>query len=146
MNDTQNSKETPAKPKRSWFQFSLRTILLVALLVAVFLSGRNSNRWFEPALEGKWEMTLPRGFKSTTNITRDPDGFYVLGTGGVLSGVYELRDDRLVVVKPSDERMIDLVWARVGNQLQLVSEPKGTPTGASYIGAVMELVDEQKTP
>ena len=117
----------------------------MALLVAVFLSGRQSNRWFETDLEGKWELTMPRGFKSTVNITRDAEGLYVIGTAGVLSGVYELRDDQLVVVRPSDQRMIGLQWFRVGNKLQLVAEPQGTPTGSSYLGAVMEPIEQSRT-
>jgi hypothetical protein len=117
-------------------------LLLLVLLVAVFLSGRNSNRWFQTDLEGKWEMTMPRGHQSTVSITRDPEGLFVIGTAGVLSGVYELRDDQLVVVRPSDQRMPGLQWSRVGNQLRLVAEPPGTPTGSSYLGAVMEPIKE----
>lgn len=57
--------------------------------------------------------------------------------GGVLSGAYERRGDRLVVVEPSDERMRGLIWEWDGEQLKLVSEPPDRPTGASYLGAVM---------
>ncbi len=144
MNEASEQPPGPQRAKRSdsWFRFSLRSLLLLVLLVAVFLSGRNSNRWLGPKFEGKWQLTMPAGFQKTVNIVRDPDGQFVVGTGGVLSGVYRWQEDRLVVVQPSDARMIGLAWAWNGETLQLMSEPEGTPTGASYLGAVMQRVEE----
>ena len=140
--DSTDAQESPSRPKRSWFRFSLRTLLLLMLLVAVFLGGRNSNKWFRPPVEGVWQLTMPGGYQQKVNIARDPGGLYALGTGGVLSGAYRWEKDRLIVVAPSDRRMIGLIWAWDGKKLRLVSEPKGTPTGSSYVGAVMERIDD----
>ncbi len=140
--DFEYARASHAQPRGSWYRFSLRTLLLLILLVAVFLGGRNSNQWFRPSVEGNWKLTMPAGFQRTVNIVRDPEGLYILGTGGVLSGAYKWEQDRLVMVQPSDDRMMGLVWAYTGNKLQLVSEPKGTPTGSSYVGAVLERIEE----
>lgn len=137
----------PAAPRKvRWYQMSLRTLLLLMLLVAVYLAGRSSldyRKVFSPQLEGKWSMTLPAGFVQPTTITRLPDGKYqVASRADNLSGTYQWQKDQLVVLTPADDRMLGLVWQWDGKQFILVGEPKGSPTGSSYGGATLTRVIE----
>ena len=115
-------------------------MLLIMLLAGVYFGGRASfdfGAWGQPKVEGAWELTLPAGFVRQVEIIRLEDGNFSLGTGGVLSGVYQYKDGHLVVVKPGDKRMVGLDWRWDGKQFMLVGEPSPPPTGASYAGAVM---------
>jgi hypothetical protein len=130
--------------KRGWgLRFSLRTLMLVVLLVAVYLGGRASMNWkyaLAPPLEGTWQATLPAGWVQPTTIQHLGDGIYLLSSrASVFSDKYEWnrRDGKLVVVEPADERMVDMEWKWDGEQLTLISEPKSTPTGSSYTGTVL---------
>jgi hypothetical protein len=130
---------SPSRPR--WYQFSLRTLLLLMLLVAVYLAGRSSWNFhspFGPRLEGSWQMKLPAGWVQPTTIHRLRDGtFQIASRADNLSGIYEWRDGQLVVMKPADDRMTGLAWQWDGTQLLLVGEPAGSPAGSSYMGAVL---------
>lgn len=128
------------KPRRFRFQFGLKTLLLIMLLVAVYLAGRSSltNQFvFAPSFEGTWNATFPRGAKYPVKMQDLGDGQYTLGGAGVLSGTYKWGKGQLIVVKPGDDRMVGLVWKWDGKQLVLVGEPANTPTGSSYTGTTL---------
>jgi hypothetical protein len=131
------------KPKSAWgLRFSLRTLVLVMAAVAIYLGGRASvtHRYaLAPALAGSWQMKLPAGFVKSTKIQDLGEGRFLLRSGGsVFNGLYEWRSGKLVMVRPDDEAMVGLVWAWDGKKLTLIEEPKNTPTGASYVGAVLD--------
>jgi hypothetical protein len=139
----------PAAPRKvRWYQMSLRTLLLLMLLVAVYLAGRSSLDYrtaFGPKLEGKWSMTLPAGFVQPVTITRLADGkFQVASRADNLSGIYQWQKGQLVVVTPTDDRMFGLVWQWDGKQFTLVKEPPGSPAGSSYGGATLTRVPDGK--
>ncbi|HUE73725.1 MAG TPA: hypothetical protein VMP01_22795 [Pirellulaceae bacterium] len=56
----------------------------------------------------------------------------------VFNGTYQWKDGQLVMVKPSDQRMMGLDWRWDGKQLLLVGEPGNTPTGSSYMGTALD--------
>jgi hypothetical protein len=139
---------TPAQPKRGFgLRFSLRTLLLVMLLIAVYFGGRASLNWryaLAPSIAGDWQAKLPAGFVQPTTIQNLGDGHYLLSSrASVFSGKYEWRNGLLVVIDPADERMTGLEWRWDGKTLTLVSEPKDTPTGASYTGTVLSRAPAQ---
>jgi hypothetical protein len=133
---------TTNTPRRRWLQFSLRTLLLVMLLVAVYLGGRNSQNWqyaFAPNLAGSWTATMPAGHKQPTTLKDLGKGQYLLSSrADVFNGTYEWKDGQLVIVKPADQRMMGLVWRWDGKQLLLIGEPGNTPTGSSYTGTTLD--------
>jgi hypothetical protein len=139
MSQTIDQPAAP-KPRRFRFQFGLKTLLLIMLLVAVYLAGRSSltHRFvFAPSFDGTWNATFPRGAKYPVKMQGLGNGQYTLGGAGVLSGTYKWEKGQLIVVKPGDDRMAGLVWKWDGKQLVLVAEPANTPTGSSYTGTTL---------
>ena len=138
-----SSDQIPAKTsQRNWgFRFSLSTLMLVMLAVAMYLGGRASVTYryaLAPDLAGSWQATLPRGFVQPTTVQDFGEGrYHVRSRASIFNGVYQWRNGQLVVVEPDDERMIGLVWKWDGTKLTLVAEPKSTPTGSSYVGTVL---------
>lgn len=134
-----NGDEETQRPRANWAKFSLRTLLLVMLLICVYLAGKYGG-WpiTTDHLVGTWKMDLPAGFRKDVTIKHLENDRFLIDSGGVLSGIYRWRKDRLVVVEPVDTRMMGLEWKWKGDHLILIDEPKGTPTGSSYLGAVLE--------
>ncbi len=134
----QQTRKTP------WFRFSLRTLLILMLLVAVYLAGRYGDRYVFPSqLSGTWEAKLPKGFVRPITVTHlEEDRFLMTSGGSVFNGIYQWRGDRLVVVQPDDKRMTGLTWKWQDGSMTLVGEPTGNPTGSSYLGTKMERLEK----
>jgi hypothetical protein len=146
MSDPPQANSAAAAPpaaKRGGFglRFSLRTLLLLMVLVGVYLGGRasvNLRHALPPRLDGEWEARLPRGFVQKSSLQHLGDGQFLLRSrAAVFNGKYQWRNGVLAVVEPTDERMVGLEWKWDGKQLTLVNEPKNTPNGASYVGTVL---------
>lgn len=143
--ETRPDRPPAAKPQvRSWgLRFSLRTLLVLMLSVAMFFAGRASvlhERSAVPPLAGAWQAKLPSGFVQPVNLQDLGQGeFLQRSRADVFSGVYRWDGGHLVVIKPDDPRMKGLVWRWDGRQLTLVAEPPGTPTGASYVGTIVSV-------
>ncbi len=91
-----------------------------------------------PDLSGNWEMTLPAGFRRQTPIEKIDDTRYLIPKIGVLSGVYEHQGNRLVVVKPNDERLTGFVWEiRDAGSLVLIQSAPVEKIGSDYTGATL---------
>ncbi len=133
---------TTNRPRRRWLQFSLRSLLLVMLLVAVYLGGRTSQNWpyvLTPKLAGSWTAHMASGHKQPTTLRDLGKGQYLLSSrADVFNGTYQWKDSHLVMVTPGDQRMGGLVWKWDGKQLVLVGEPGNTPTGSSYMGTTLD--------
>lgn len=116
------------------------TLLLGALAIAVtagFL-GFVGKRWLEfqftVDLSGHWEVTLPAGFENVMTIEALGDNTYRVQPL-VFAGDYELRQNRLVMVRPVDSRLTEFVWElQADGSLVLVEEPPAGETGAIYRG------------
>ena len=137
MNSETDTQPMPRRG-RSWFSFSLRTLLMLTALVAAFFGGRASTQLRRPLvsqLQGAWEMHLPAGFVKPVTIKPIDDDLVIVSAGGVLSGTYRWRNQQLVVVDPSDDRMTGLTWRWDGKEFVLIGEPPNSPTGSSYLGA-----------
>lgn len=58
-----NEEHDSTKGQRSLFRFSLRTLMLAVLVVAVYLGGRYGHlSTSAPDLSGQWQAALPAGF------------------------------------------------------------------------------------
>ena len=91
-----------------------------------------------PDLSGNWELTLPQGTKYTSPIERVSGNSYRIPGIKVLSGVYELKDDKLVVTAPTDERLTEFVWKlEDANKLILIEAPSTSKIGADFRGATL---------
>jgi hypothetical protein len=100
-------------------------------------------------LEGRWLMTLPAGFEH--RVTLEPVGSdrYRLKSirldsrskgedSLVFAGLYEIRDGRLVIVDPDDDRLTEFQWTiQNPNTLILADQPEAGKTGADYHGATL---------
>lgn len=119
-------------------RFTVRGLLLLTLLVAMFLAGRVSMRPGYPQLNGSYVADLPAGFQQPMTIRPlEPGVFLLSGRASVFNGTYRWQDGRLVVIDPDDARMVGLQWTVDGDQLILTAEPPGHPTGASYLSTVL---------
>lgn len=131
--------------KTSWFRFSLRSLLILMLLIAVYLAGRYGDRHVFPSqLSGAWQATLPHGFVRTVTVTHlEEDRFLLTSGGSVFNGVYQWQGDRLVIIQPDDKRMKGLTWKWSDGTMTLIGEPAGKPTGSSYLGTKMERLENE---
>lgn len=136
-----------SQSKRSWFQFSVRTLLFLMTLVCVYLAGHFGKGFSDPSqLEGTWNATLPLGHERDVKLTYlEENRFLLLSRGSVFDGIYLREGDRLVVKEPEDMRMKGLVWKWQGERMTLISEPAGNPTGSSYLGTTLVRAVEEKT-
>ncbi|MGI8978380.1 MAG: hypothetical protein ACR2FY_04055 [Pirellulaceae bacterium] len=93
----------------------------------------------EPApvfdLTGKWLLTMPRGIEYEARLERLENGTkYRLVAGAAnLRGTYELRDGRLSMIQPENERMTGLVWEIKNKNVVVLSEhPEESQFGSDY--------------
>ena len=124
-----------------WLRFSLKTLLLLTALVAVYFGGRASTKLGhnEPP-SGTWQMNFLAGHQRPVTLTALPGSLFHLNAGGVFNGDYWWKDGKLQVVTPDDKRFMGLTWQWVGNELVLTAEPSGRPAGSSYIGTRMHFI------
>jgi hypothetical protein len=125
----------PQGSRRRGLRFSLKSLLFAMAILAAFFGGRASMRpnWLAPP-SGTWQMSMPRGHQRTIRLTHHRDGRLGLSHGGVLSGQYRWTAGQLQMVDPEDRRYANLVWEWDGDELVLVAEPAGNPSGSSYGG------------
>lgn len=131
-------------PRSRWgLRFSLKTLLLVMLLVAVWFGGRASLNWrfaLAPNLTGSWVAAMPAGWQQPTTISSVGNGQYVLSSRAILfNGTYAWENGQLVMVTPGDPSMAGLVWKWDGQRLLLVTQPNNRG-GSSYVGTVLSRV------
>jgi hypothetical protein len=138
--------ETSAhEPQRRRFQFSLKALLIVMLVLAAFFAGRWPHMpTHVPDLSGRWQMSLPAGFQHQITIKRvDEKQFFIGPTQFNTSGIYEVRGRELHIVKPSDERLTGFVWTITDDDnLILVDQPNVSKIGADYRGATLARAPE----
>jgi hypothetical protein len=148
--------QAPAEPAddrnqtgRSWLRFSIKSVLVVTALVAVYLGGRASHHWrgFGPEA-GTWQLTTNSGKQRNFKITALPDDKYLLnmGSNSTLGGVYVWKTGQLVVETPTDKRYRGLIWQRNGDDFVLIAEPPSHPAGSSYVGARIKFVSPDMLP
>jgi hypothetical protein len=60
---------------------------------------------------GNWRMFLPAGFELEARLEKVAESRYRFTAGGSrFNGVYETRDNRLVIVEPQETRLEGYVW------------------------------------
>ena len=90
-------------------------------------------------LSGNWELTLPKGAKFQSPIERVRENTYRIPSIQSLSGVYELKGDKLVVTVPTDQRLTEYVWkVEDANTLILIEAPPISKIGWDYKGATLK--------
>ncbi|HEY7153602.1 MAG TPA: M56 family metallopeptidase [Gemmataceae bacterium] len=91
------------------------------------------------AIAGQWLMTLPAGFRHRITFSPLGQGRYRFEPRKlVMSGVYTVKDDRLVIVAPNDKRLTGFEWqTQQDGSLTLIGEPGVAKTGSSYLKATM---------
>ena len=88
------------------------------------------------ALNGEWLLAMPAGFERLVRIEVLDQAHVALATGGNLTGKYELRGRRLVIVDPPDSRKEGTAWTIVQpDKLVLSRSPTGM--GSDYTGATL---------
>lgn len=94
----------------------------------------------EPSLKGNWLLTMPRGFEYNAVLETGPEyGLLRLQCGALnLQGLYELKDGKLVMVKPDNQHLAGLEWdIRNQNTLILEKQPNTAQVGSDYRGATL---------
>ncbi len=109
--------------------------LFAAALICLALFGCGKKA---PDLSGNWELTMPKGVKYQSPIERVSEKSYRIPGIKALSGVYELKGDKLVVTVPTDKRLTEYVWkVEDANTLILIEAPPTSKTGSDYRGATL---------
>jgi len=110
--------------------------LLATALCCLALSGCGKKAI---ELSGNWELTLPQGAKFQSPIERVSDHTYRIPAIQSLSGVYELKGDKLVVTAPTDQRLTEYVWkVEDATTLILIEAPPVSKIGWDYKGATLK--------
>ncbi len=88
---------------------------------------------------GRWLRTLPREFRHRITLTALGEGRYRFEPRNLMmSGVYAVKDGRLVIVAPDDKRLTGFEWQmEQDGSLMLIGEPGVAKTGSSYLKATM---------
>jgi hypothetical protein len=87
-------------------------------------------------LAGNWLLTMPLGAQHQAAIRAVGGKRFFLQKAARFSGVYELREDRLVMVKPLEAAEIGYEWELRGDdEIVLVAQRKNLES--DYVGAVM---------
>lgn len=96
--------------------------------------GANQAR---SGLAGNWRLLLPAGYDRPVTLKETGQNRYRLEPGNLnCSGVYELRDKRLVLIEPREPRLSGFEWqVRSPYMASLVGQASNT--GADYSGAVL---------
>jgi RNA polymerase sigma factor (sigma-70 family) len=103
--------------------------------------GEGKPSKVEEAIESRWLMTLPAGFTYEVAVRPLGDNRFSVKNAARFSGVYELRDDRLVLSKPTIPTEYGFEWEIRGpGELALVAQPPVAKTGSDYLGATMRRV------
>ena len=90
-------------------------------------------------LSGNWELTLPKGAKFHSPIERVSENTYRIPAIQSLSGVYELKGDKLVVTAPTDQRLTEYIWkVEDAHTLILIGAPPISKIGWDYKGATLK--------
>jgi hypothetical protein len=129
-------------PPSRWFRFSIRGLLLLFALIAVFLGGRASMRpQWQPPEPGPWVLKAasPNGRPLQVQLARRGRNRYALhgNTNLVFVGEYVWKNGQLIADKPRDKRFKGLAWKWSGDSLLLVDEPLNHPSGGVYVGTRM---------
>ena len=113
----------------------MKNLLAAALFcLALFGCGKKALD-----LSGNWELTLPKGGKFQSPIERVSENTYRIPSIQSLSGVYELKGDKLVVTVPTDPRLTEYVWkVEDANSLVLIEAPSASKIGWDYKGATLK--------
>jgi hypothetical protein len=88
-------------------------------------------------LTGRWRMLLPAGFEHEVRLVPAGGGAYRLEPGGFnSSGIYSLREGRLVLVEPTEQRLAGFEWTIRSPYLMTLTAQPGN-TGSDYSGAIL---------
>jgi hypothetical protein len=97
-------------------------------------------------LPGQWLLTLPRGFKYETVLRPLPENRFSLEKAVSFSGVYEVRDNRLLIV-PQNPVDAGYAWElRAPDELVLVGQPPISKIGSDYRGATLKRQSQAPGP
>jgi hypothetical protein len=139
----------------------LGVLLVLVLTVGSFFTAAGLSAYYAPAppppvprkdkappamgkqgkpadkLPGQWLLKLPAGFQYQVVIRQVGEKRYSLEKAVRFSGVYELRDGQLVLVKPARPGESAYAWKVRGDEWTLVAQPPVAKTGSNYLGAIL---------
>jgi RNA polymerase sigma factor (sigma-70 family) len=99
------------------------------------------------ALAGSWRMKLPAGFQYQVLIRPLGENRVSVEKAVRFSGIYELRQDRLILVKGANSTEKGFEWeVRGSDDLALVAQPPVAKTGSNYLGATLRRLPDGGEP
>jgi hypothetical protein len=101
-----------------------------------------------PKLAGRWSLALPKGAKYEVTLHQGDGGRYRLEKAHNFTGVYELRENRLVMIEAPVKGREGFVWEiRGAEELVLVAQPPNlTSDPRTYLGATLKRLGDQPPP
>jgi len=87
-------------------------------------------------LSGEWRVFLPAGFEHRIIIEKVGDRYLLKPAELNFAGLYDVRDDRLMVVEPREPHLKGFEW-QIRSPFLLSLSAQSRNTGADYTGAVL---------
>jgi hypothetical protein len=100
-----------------------------------------------PLQTGKYTMRLPKDYQWQVLLVPLEDKKFRLTSNRALNhlGIYERRENLLVMINSDDERLTEFQWRILSRtRLILVEEPSTRKTGATYLGTELTYSQEQE--
>lgn len=90
------------------------------------------------SLAGDWRMTMPKGYQVKVTL-QEIDATTLRLTGAYnMNGVYQLKNNQLVVTEPKDKRLTEFVWQIDSPYfLRLIVAPPTSKIGSDYTGTTL---------
>jgi RNA polymerase sigma factor (sigma-70 family) len=99
------------------------------------------------ALAGSWRMTLPAGYKYQVRMRPLGADRVSVEKAVCFSGIYELRQGRLILVESALIPKKYFEWeVRGAEELALVAQPPVEKIGANYLGTTLRRLPEEGQP
>ena len=89
-------------------------------------------------IQGIWHLASPSGDSEFIEVTRvSKNQFYIKGKGLPVNGLYNLKNNFLIMEAPEDARLTEYTWELESNKFTLIKEPPTRLTDKRLLGSTL---------